>query len=111
MWRGEALGDRRAQVKRIFEDSLVQGTKGANGAMPVIVDVEVKRFHALTEKARYTVGGRHEIMFVMNFLDPETRRPVAAPREIDATFKPLAGRARLRQNATGSPSGFGSTTS
>ncbi len=91
VWRGEALGDRREQVKRIFEDSLVQGTKGANGAMPVIVDVEVKRFHALTEKARYTVGGRHEIMFVMNFLDPETRRPVAAPREIDATFKAFGG--------------------
>lgn len=91
VWRGEPLGDRHVQVKRIFEDSLTKGTRGANGTMPVVVDVEVKRFHALTEKTRYSVGGRHEIQFVMNFLDPETRRPVAAPREIDATFKAFGG--------------------
>lgn len=91
VWRGEPMGDRHAQVKRIFEDSLAQGASGSRGAVPVLVDVEVKRFHALTEKTRYSVGGRHEIMFVMNFLDPETRQPVAEPREIDATFKGFGG--------------------
>ena len=91
VWRGEPMGDRHAQVKRIFEKSLERGAKGANGTVPVLVDIEVKRFHALTEKTRYTVGGRHEIKFVMNFLNPETRQPVAAPREIDATFKAYGG--------------------
>lgn len=91
VWRGEPLADRHEQVKRIFEESLDRGSKGSNGSVPVLVDIEVKRFHALTEKTRYTVGGRHEIVFVMNFLNPETRQPVAAPRTIDATFKGFGG--------------------
>ncbi|MDQ2089103.1 DUF6778 family protein [Marimonas arenosa] len=91
VWRGEPLGDRHAQVRKIFEESLARGSVGSTGRVPVLVDVEVKRFHALSEKTRYTVGGRHEIMFVMNFLNPETLQPVAEPRDIDATFKAFGG--------------------
>lgn len=91
VWRGEPLGDRHAQVQKIFEKSLEMGTQGADGAVPAVLDVEVKRFHALSEKTRYTVGGRHEIKFVVTFLDPETMQPLAQPREIDATFKGFGG--------------------
>ena len=91
VWRGDPMGDRHLQVKKIFEDSIARGSVGANGSVPVLVDIEVKRFHALTEKTRYSVGGRHEIKFVMNFLDPETRQPVAPSRDIDATFKGFGG--------------------
>lgn len=91
VWRGEPLGDRHAQVKRIFDESLTQVKQASGGKVPVLVDIEVTRFHALTEKTRYTVGGRHEIHFVMHFLNPETRQPVAEPRKIDATFKGFGG--------------------
>lgn len=91
VWRGEPLGDRRTQVQKIFEDSLARGTAGSKGNVPVLLDIEVTKFHALSEKARYTVGGRHEIEFTMNFLNPETRQPVAEPRKIDATFKAFGG--------------------
>ena len=91
VWRGEPLGNRHAQVQKIFEESLARGTAGTNGKVPVLLDIEVRRFHALTEKARYTVGGRHEIHFVINYLNPETRQPVAEPRVIDATFKAFGG--------------------
>ncbi|MDU8926474.1 DUF6778 family protein [Alisedimentitalea sp. MJ-SS2] len=91
VWRGEPLGNRHSQVQKIFEDSLARGAAGSNGKVPVLVDIEVTRFHALTEKARYTVGGRHEIHFTMNFLNPETRQPVAEPRKVDATFKAFGG--------------------
>ncbi|UYV38863.1 hypothetical protein N4R57_07500 [Rhodobacteraceae bacterium D3-12] len=91
VWRGEPLGDRHAQVKKIFDESLAQVSKTSNGKVPVLVEIEVTRFHALTEKTRYTVGGRHEIQFVMHLLNPETRQPVAEPRPIDATFKAFGG--------------------
>ncbi len=101
VWRGEPLGDRHAQVQKIFEDSLSLGTQGADGAVPVVLDIEVKRFHALTEKARYTVGGRHEIEFVVNFLNPETMQPVAEPRKIDATFKAFGGARAVQAEQNG----------
>jgi len=91
VWRGEPLGDRHVQVQKIFEESLGRATPASNGKLPVILDIEVTRFHALSEKARYTVGGRHEIHFTMNFLNPETLQPVAAPKKIDATFKAFGG--------------------
>jgi len=91
VWRGEPLGDRHAQVKAIFEESLERGSAGSDGKVPVVVDVELRRFHALTEKARYTVGGRHEIEFVLQFLDPETRQPIAEPKTVNATFRAFGG--------------------
>lgn len=91
VWRGEPLGDRHQQVKKIFDEALARGTKGSKGEVPVLLEVEVHKFHALTEKARYTIGGRHEIIFVMHFLDPKTREPVAEPRRIDATFEGFGG--------------------
>ena len=101
VWRGEPMGDRRAQVQKIIEDSLVRGAKGTNGQMPVLVDIEVTKFHALTEKARYTVGGRHEIEFTMNFLNPETRLPVAPQRKINATFKAFGGARAIHAEQNG----------
>lgn len=101
VWRGEPLGDRHAQVQKIFEEGLAMGTQGADGAVPVVLDIEVKRFHALSEKTRYSVGGRHEIEFVVNFLNPETMRPMAEPRQIDATFKAFGGARAVQAERNG----------
>jgi hypothetical protein len=101
VWRGEPLGDRYAQVEKIFDDSLAASTKGSDGKLPVMLDIEVSKFHALSEKTRYTVGGRHEIHFVMNFLDPTTRQPVAPPRKIDATFKGFGGARAIHAEENG----------
>lgn len=91
VWRGDPLGDRYAQVQAIFEDSLARATVSGDGLVPVLLDIEVRRFHALSEKARYTVGGVYSIEFTMNFLNPETRQPVAAPRKVKADLKAFGG--------------------
>jgi hypothetical protein len=91
VWHGDPMGDRYAQVEKIFDESIDAGIKKGAGKLPVVLDIEVTKFHALSEKTRYTIGGRHEIRFVMNFLDPKTRQPVAPARKIDATFKGFGG--------------------
>ena len=101
VWRGEPLGDRYAQVRKIFEDSLARGAAGSKGAVPVVVDIEVTKFHALSEKTRYTIGGRHEIHFTMNFLNPQTMQPVAPARKIDATFKGFGGARAIHAEQNG----------
>lgn len=101
VWREDPLGDRHVQVQKIFEQSLARAEPAVKGKMPVRLDIEVTRFHALSEKTRYTIGGRHSIHFVMNFLDPETGAPIAPPREIDATFKAYGGQQALEAERKG----------
>lgn len=101
VWRGEPLGNRHAQVQKIFEDALTRGTAGSNGKVPVLLDVEVHRFHALSEKARYTVGGNHEFQFVINYLNPETKAPIAEPKKIKTSFKAFGGQRAIHAEQTG----------
>ena len=63
VWREDPIGNRHAQVKTIIEAGLNKGTSQLTGERPVVIQVMVTRFHALTEKARYTVGGVHAIQF------------------------------------------------
>jgi hypothetical protein len=103
VWREDPLGDRHAQVKTIFEGAMLKGVRemGPREGVPVLLDIEVTRFHALTEKARYTVGGVHALQFYMTLRDPETGKPYGAPQFVKADFKALGGRAAVRAEAAG----------
>ncbi|MEM7439008.1 MAG: DUF6778 family protein [Pseudomonadota bacterium] len=91
VWREDPLGDRKLQVKSIMQDALQKGTSGMNGR-PVIMAVQLKTFHALTEKARETTGGKHNIEFDYVLLDAETRTPIIEAKRIDASLRGYGGR-------------------
>lgn len=92
VWREDPAGDRHAQVGAIFRSGLEMGVAGLpEGDTPVRLHVEVTRFHALTEKARYTVGGVHAIQFRLTLQDPGTGQPLSEPRLIKADFKAYGG--------------------
>lgn len=101
VWHEDPLGDRHAQVKAIFDESLARSKEAVKGELPVIVNIEVKRFHALTPKTRYTIGGRHEILFVMNLYNAKTGMPVGEPREVNATFKGFGGEEAILAERSG----------
>mmetsp|Transcript_23430 Transcript_23430/g.41143 ORF Transcript_23430/g.41143 Transcript_23430/m.41143 type:complete len:226 (+) Transcript_23430:2449-3126(+) len=101
VWRDDPVGDRYAQVQAIFETALARGTAPMEGAVPVALDIEVTRFHALTEKARYTTGGVHNIGFHLILRDPTTGMMLAEPRHIRADLNGLGGRAALQAEARG----------
>lgn len=102
VWRGDPPGDRYAQVQKIFEDAMLKGVRSIEGGdVPVMLDVEVTRFHALTEKARYTVGGVHALQFMMQLRDPETGAPLGEPKFVKADFKALGGAAAVRAEQAG----------
>lgn len=50
VWREDPPGDRHAQVAAIFEDAMARGAAKVQGDVPIIIDIQVLRFHALTEK-------------------------------------------------------------
>ncbi|MBM2291053.1 hypothetical protein JQX09_03985 [Sulfitobacter pseudonitzschiae] len=101
VWREDPLGDRHAQVKAIFEDALQRGAATMTGGTPVILDVTVSRFHALTEKARYTVGGVHSIAFTMQLRDATTGAMIGAPHLVRADLKAFGGQHAIEAVARG----------
>ncbi|WP_296429850.1 DUF6778 family protein [Roseovarius sp. BRH_c41] len=102
VWREDAPGDRHAQVKTIMEEALATGVAGLQpGTIPVVLDVEVTRFHALSEKARYTVGGMHTIHFAMTLRNPVTGEAYGAPKPVSVSFKAFGGSAAVAAEQRG----------
>ncbi|MEP2532938.1 DUF6778 family protein [Shimia sp.] len=101
VWRGDVYGDRYDQVQAIFEESIRIGAAPLDGVRPVKVEIEVKRFHALTEKTRYSVGGIHSIDFVMTIVDPLTGEVLRGPKEIKADLVGYGGSKALQAEARG----------
>ncbi|MCV3271025.1 DUF6778 family protein [Roseobacter sinensis] len=95
VWRGDAPGDRHAQVQAIFETAMARGTAAMSRGTPAVLDIEVLRFHALTEKARYTVGGVHAIRFAFSLRHAETGVPLGDRRVVKANLRGFGGQRAL----------------
>ena len=101
VWRGEPQGDRYAQVKAIFDQAMTHGTAGMKRGPAVTVDVEVARFHALTEKARYSVGGVHSIRFDLTVRDANTGAVIDGPRRVIADVLASGGSRAIEEDRRG----------
>lgn len=101
VWRGEPLGDRREQVANILRDAFIEGTEELTGDTPVVVTLTLRRFHSVTERTRYTVGGTHSIKFDLAVTDAETGVLLEGPRFIDADFAALGGQAAIQADQNG----------
>ncbi len=102
VWREDAPGDRHAQVGAIVQEALEQGVAGLpEGAVPVVLDVELSKFHALSEKARYTIGGVHAIQFTYTLRDAKTGAALTLPKPVKADFKALGGQAAIEAERRG----------
>jgi hypothetical protein len=102
VWRGEPRGDRHAQVAGIFKTGMTRGVaEMKNSGQPVIVDIQVERFHALSEKARYSFGGVHNIKFLMTVRDAKSGAIVLPTREVNSDLKGLGGNAAIEAEARG----------
>jgi uncharacterized protein DUF6778 len=101
VWREDPIGDRYVQVQKIFQDAMAQGVAPLNGPASVDIDIQVKRFHALTEKARYTTGGVHSITFDLAIKHPDTGELLVPVRTIRADLDAFGGKQALQAEARG----------
>jgi hypothetical protein len=101
VWRGEPRGDRRAQVRGIFLDAFGFGTSGMAGGPGVVVEVTVRRFHALTERTRYSIGGVHAIRFDLTVRDAASGAVLDGPRTVVADLPASGGRRAIEEEAAG----------
>ncbi|WP_439123754.1 DUF6778 family protein [Marivita sp.] len=101
VWRGEPRGDRHAQVEAIFEQGLRNAAQAVAGQRAVRLDVQVLRFHSLSEKARYTVGGVHDIDFRYRLVDMATGQQIGPAKDVNADLDGLGGETALAAEARG----------
>jgi hypothetical protein len=101
VWHGEPLGNRRAQVQSIFEEAATNATGPMATGRKVNVAFELERFHAITAKARYTVGGVHNVVFLMTVRDAATGEILDGPRQIVADAKASGGQRAIEEDEAG----------
>jgi hypothetical protein len=101
VWREDAPGDRYVQVEGIMRNALAPALRSMQGDVPVQVVVELTRFHALSERSRYTIGGQHEIEFVYVVRHAETGALLAGPEAVDLTFRALGGQRAVEAEQQG----------
>ena len=101
VWRGDPLGNRAQQVSSIFQTAIQSAGEGLSGSIPVTVDVELARFHSLTERTRYSVGGVHSIKFDLTVRNALTGEVLEQRRRINGDFAALGGYAALAADNMG----------
>ncbi len=101
VWRGDPPGDRYEQVKAIFDTAMARGTAQMHTGPKVVVDIEITRFHCLTEKTRFTVGGVHNMRFMMTVRDVATGAILQGPRMINADTHGSGGARAIAEDAAG----------
>ncbi|MGH1368949.1 MAG: DUF6778 family protein [Maritimibacter sp.] len=101
IWREDPMGNRHAQVDKIMTDALTSGTRSLKGVRPVVLDVTVLKFHALTQRTRYSIGGTHHLIFAMRVRDAKTGKVVEPVRVIETEFEAYGGDKAIAAEAKG----------
>ena len=101
VWREDPLGNRHEQVAVILDDAISRGVAHMNGGQKVYVDVQLRVFHALSDKARHTVGGHHDIEFDMIVRDAKSGANLIAPERIKTSLKAFGGFKALKAVRSG----------
>lgn len=104
IWEGDALGDRHAQVKAIFESAFYRGTSDMIGANELELDVEVLRFHGLDEMAGLAPEGMHNMAFSLTVRRASTGEPLAPARLVQVDLPALAGKNAMKADQKGQTS-------
>jgi len=82
LWQEDPAGDRHSQVDKLMTAALDEGVAGLTGERDVVLDVVMTRFHALTKRTRYSIGGEHEVWMYLTVRDAETGAVVEPARLI-----------------------------
>lgn len=91
VWTEDPKGDRHEQVRAILDEAITMGTSHLRGTHDVYIDVELRQFHALSEKARATVGGNHDIAFDYVVRDAQTGADIVGPERVVTRLKAFGG--------------------
>lgn len=91
VWREDPFGDRYAQVQAIVQNAADQAVRPFSSGHPVTMEIVMARFHALTEKTRYSFGGKHELEFYILLRDAKSGAQLGEPIFVQHIFEAYGG--------------------
>ena len=101
VWRGDPIGDRKAQLAAIFETALDRAGPAIAGTRPVVVEIDLVRFHGVTERVRYSVGGNYNMVFDMTVRDAATKEILEPARRVTGNLAAPGGTAAIMAEQAG----------
>ena len=101
VWRGDAPGDRVAQIGAMFQAAATRNRGVLTGNTRVVADIQLIRFHGVTERTRGSIGGVYNIIFMMTVRDARTGAVIEPPRRIVADLPAPGGSAARDLEARG----------
>lgn len=106
VWQEELLPVgtlRHTQVDEIMTEAVTEGASGLSGSRPVDIQVEVSRFHALSDYARVrlTNEGVHDINFTMEVTDAATGEVLMPEQFVRADLVAFTGQESIDALAEG----------
>ncbi len=101
VWRGDPVGNRVEQVMAMFDTAMTRADDELNGEVPVIVEITLDRFHGVTERTRFSVGGVYDINFDLTVIHAETGEVLEPTRRIMGELAAPGGAAALLDEQRG----------
>ena len=101
VWRAEPIGDRYAQVKSVLAEGFGAGVAGMTSGPRAVVSLRLERFHSLTEKARYSVGGVHDVVVLLTVRDAASQAILEGPRRIEIAIRASGGDKAIAEDVAG----------
>lgn len=95
VWRGDPIGNRINQIAEIFDTALARVDENLTGNVPVDVEISLVRFHGVTERTRFSIGGNYDIHFTMSVRHAETGEVLEPPRLLKWDLAAPGGAAAL----------------
>jgi hypothetical protein len=101
VWRGDPIGPRIPQIAAMFDEAATRNQAILDGAVPVDVDVTLVRFHGVTNRTRYTVGGVYNVIFDLTIRSAATGEVIEPTRRIIGNLNAPGGERATRLDNAG----------
>lgn len=101
VWRGDPLGPRIAQIGAMFTTAANRNKPVLNGSQPINLSVSLVRFHGVTNRTRYSVGGVYNIIFDMQVTDARSGAVLEPTRRVVGNLDAPGGAEAVRLEESG----------
>ncbi|MEJ8560825.1 hypothetical protein QTO30_06015 [Yoonia sp. GPGPB17] len=101
VWRGDPIGPRIPQIEAMFQDAASRNRLVLEDGFPIAVDVTLVRFHGVTNRTRYTVGGVYNVIFDMTVRSAETGEVIEPTRRVVGNLDAPGGERAVRLEQSG----------